>query len=357
MKKLLVMVFVSLVMVGCGGKDEETMKAATGERALRVRVWKAEKKDMPIEIKAVGTIEAEERVVLRSELNAPVTGLHVDEGDSVRKGALMAVLDRNTFGLVVERTEAELKRAKAELGFAIKDFERKEALIAEGMITRADYDSALAARDKAAADAERLDAALRLAKEDLNDSAVISPLDGYVEERFVATGSYLKEGDELFTIIDTDPVKVSVNVPEAYLKDLRKGHAVSLTVAAFPEREFGGIIYFINPKTDEGTRTVEVKARIKNPDGALRPGFFADVTIRTGVKKGIFLVPEKSVITKEAKDILYTVSGAAARLREVTLGERHVGTVEVLSGIDEGDIIVTDGVHGLSDGARIEIAE
>ncbi|MEE9613841.1 MAG: efflux RND transporter periplasmic adaptor subunit [Thermodesulfobacteriota bacterium] len=361
-KKVVLLCILSAVFLyACGGEDGG--KGGKGGNAARqapppnVRVWTAAAEDVVQRVEAVGTIEPEEEVVVSAEVAARVTRIFRDEGERVKRGGPLAVLDEKKFSLGVAKTGADLRKAGAELDYAEKDLKRKEELAGEGMVTREAYDEALAARDAHSAEVESFEAALELAKRELRDSRVTSPLTGFISERYVSRGSYVKDGDELFSVIDIDPVKVSASIPERYLGEVRTGQQVRVRVESAPDGEFTGTIYFISPSLDEDTRTFKVKARIPNPYGLLKPGLFADVRIVTGMKAGIFLVPESGVITRGGKSVLFVVSDGAASRRELRVGKRHGGKVEVLDGIGEGEKVVVDGAHGLTDGAKVNVVD
>ena len=361
----------SAALFGCGGEETGGKKGAPGAHgahqarsAQAVRVWSAESGDVPIIINAVGTLEPEEDVFVSSEVEAKVTRIFLDEGDRVSRGETLALLDEEKFNLQVRKAEADLRKARADHDFAEKNLQRKQELIKDGMVTQSDFDESLARRNSAEAYVESMEAALALARDSLERSRVKAPFSAYISERFASAGSYVKKGERLFRLIDIDPVKVSAFISEKYLNVVRKGQVVSLKVStgAPPgsdtdraETGFRGIVYFVSPSIDESSRSFEIKARIKNPEGRLKPGLFADISIETGMRKGVFLVPESAVIARGEKSVLFVVTGDIVEERVVTPGERMQGKIILAEGIEDGEAVVLEGAHALEDGAVVKV--
>ncbi|MBI5598828.1 MAG: efflux RND transporter periplasmic adaptor subunit [Deltaproteobacteria bacterium] len=356
MKRAMAVFFIVTMtagLFGCKGKDNSGGRI-TPESVYNVRVWKAVKEDVPQAIAAVGTLEPEEEVEVSAEVSARLTRVFRDEGAMVGSGERLALLDEETFRLKVSRANADLERALSDLDFAFKDLERKEALFREGIVSKENHEESVMRKKAASAMAESAKAALSLAERDLENSRVKAPFSGVLSEKYVSTGGYVREGEKLFKLMNINPVKVSAGIPERYLGAVSAGQTVSLRVAPVIG-EFMGRIYFISPHIDDATRTFEIKARIKNPDGVLRPGFFADVTITTGMKKGIFLVPENGVVTRDDKRFVFVVKDGAVEERAVVIGERAMGKIEVIKGVEEGETVVKDGAHNLKDGSKVNV--
>lgn len=360
----------SAALFGCKGEESGGGKGAPGAHgahqarsAQAVRVWSAESHDVPIVITAVGTLEPDEDVLVSSEVEARVTRIYHDEGDMVSKGEVLALLDEEKFNLQVRKAEADLRKAMADHEFAEKNLQRKQELVKEGVVAQSDFDESLSKRNSAEAYAESMEAALALARDTLERSRVKAPFSSYIAERFASVGSYIKKGEKLFRLIDTDPVKVSAYISERYLNEVRKGQVVSLRVSTRAsgsgtdgaETGFRGIVYFVSPSIDESSRSFEVKARIKNPEGRLKPGLFADISIETGVRKGVFLVPESAVIARGEESILFVVTGDIVHERVVTPGERMQGSIILAEGIEVGEAVVLEGAHSLKDGAVVKV--
>ncbi|VAV83605.1 hypothetical protein MNBD_DELTA01-2116 [hydrothermal vent metagenome] len=364
MKKiLLVALIVFTLSLGYGCKGETSKKAApsgqgAARAAFKVRTVKVESVDLPLSIIAVGTLEPNEEVMVSAEVSAKLTGLFVDEGDEVEDGQSLVVLDEEKFVLERDKAGAELDKARAELEFAKKDLTRKSGLLREGMVSREDYDAALSKRDSLTSAVASAKAELLLKARELADSRVSAPFGGSISKRYVSVGSYVREGDRLFRLIDIDLVKVSATIPERFLGRLRIGQEVSLTVASTGlNKIYSGVIYFISPEVDPKNRSFEIKARIENPKKELRPGLFAEVTIVTGIKKGVFLVPEGGVLTRSEKTIVFVEAGGKVEIRVVDVLERRGAMAVITRGLKNGEAVVIEGAYDLDEGASVRVVE
>ncbi len=335
--------------------DGKTQVAGAG---FKVRTVEVKSVDLPLSIIAVGTLEPNEEVMVSAEVSAKLTGLFVDEGDEVVQGQALVVLDEEKFVLERDRAGAELDQRAAELAFAEKDLVRKSGLLREGMVSQEDYDSALSKRDSLISALAAAKAELLLKARELADSRVGAPFSGSISRRYVSIGSYVKEGDRLFRLIDIDSLKVSATIPERFLGRLRPGQEVTLTVATTGEdKNYSGLIYFISPEVDPKNRSFEIKARIKNQKKELRTGLFAEVAIVTGIKKGLFLVPEGGVLTRNDETIVFVEGGGKVEMRTVELLERRGAMAVISSGLKTGERVVTEGAYDLDDGASVRVVE
>ena len=223
-----------------------------------------------------------------------------------------------------------------------------EELLSEEMVSEGKYDDSKFLRDTARAK-------MNLAKKDYENSLVKSPLKGFVSERYVSRGTFARVGEKLFKVVDIRTLKVRVPVPDTYISELEKGLEARVRVSGFNDRDFTGVVYYISPTVNETTRAIEVKARIDNKDLSLKPGLFADVDIVTGVKEGVFVVPENAVVVSEDGAFVFVVVEEKSVKKEVHIVERRDGKVIVGKGIDAEDVVVIDGAHGLKDGSKVQV--
>src|SRR3989337_1611095 len=321
-----------------------------------VTIWTARKENVTQKISLVGTLEPEEEVMVASSVAAKAISVLKDEGDFVRKGEELLLLDSGEFTRKVEKSRADLNRAMAELDFAENDFKRKVELLKEDLISKDDYENSLSRRDSAKATVESIKAALNLATLDLAHTRVPAPFPGRIAERYVSVGSYVKEGDRLFRLMDVSNVKVSAEVPEGRAGEVREGQSVLIRVSSI-DFEFSGSVYFISPDVDKDTRTFRIKARVKNEREILKPGLFANVEVVTGVLKDAYLVPENAIVQGQDGFSVYVASDGAASMRKVSVAGRQDGSAVITEGINEGDAVVVDGAQGLAEGAKLNVRQ
>ncbi len=194
---------------------------------------------------------------------------------------------------------------------------------------------------------------LVLATEQLNDATIRSPLTGFISERLVSEGQVVDRDRTLVTVIDNDPMKIDFAVPERYLADLATGQQVTVTVTALAGELFRGEVYFIDPQVDPSTRTIKLKASIPNPAGRLRAGMFANVKLVLGVDDDAVVIPEEAVVPAIDKLTVYLVEDGKAVRREVRIGARLAGRVQIADGIAAGDLVITSGHQKLSGGIPV----
>jgi membrane fusion protein (multidrug efflux system) len=175
--------------------------------------------------------------------------------------------------------------------------------------------------------------------------------------RNVSTGQVIKKDTVLGQLVDLNPVKVEVSVPERFLSLLKLDQTIELRVAAFPGRKFSGQVYFIAPQVDTTTRTALVKAKIANSDGILKPGMFANLDLTLQLRDAAVVVPEPAIMVNADKAMLYAVDkDMNAQLRFVKLGVRSAGLVEILSGVEAGQLVIVEGIQKVRPGAKVKPA-
>lgn len=290
-------------------------------------------------ITAVGTLQAEESVVIRPEIAGLVTEIAFDEGRPVARGATLIRLEDSIL-------RAELAQAEADLALAKSDYERNLDLFKKGS-------GSARARDQATAELEATTARVALARARLDKTRIRAPFGGLLGLRQVSVGDYVTPGQEIVNLEDVDPVKVDFRVPEVFLSRLHAGQALSVEVDAFPGQTFTGEVYALDPRIEAQGRSIALRARIANPERVLRPGLFARVTLVTAQREDALLVPEEAVFAQGDQQFVYRISDGKAALTPVRLGDRQGALVEVVEGVAAGDQVVSAGHHKLRDGAPV----
>ena len=213
------------------------------------------------------------------------------------------------------------------------------------------------ARDEALARQRVDEARLALAETRLAKLTVTAPFNGIIGLRTVSVGDYVVPGQNIVTLVDTNPIKVDFRLPEIYLSMLGEGQKIDVSVDAFPGETFTGRIYAIDPVIDINGRAVQLRARISNPRNRLRPGLFVRINVNVNRREGTVLIDESALITRENGTFVYYIEDGRARLTQVRLGVRRSGEVEVISGLASDAIVVTAGHQRLSNGSLVEIVE
>jgi membrane fusion protein (multidrug efflux system)/multidrug efflux system membrane fusion protein len=343
-----------LALVACGRSQGAPAAARGGMRAISVRVAPVQSQDVVYHVKALGSLEADEMVHITAEVEGAVSEVRIQQGDRVTPKTVIARIDPERYRLENARAKSALDQAQAELDRAQADLRRREELAANQLVAAEELTRSRGenARLEAAVDVAR--AALGIAQQNLRKAELRPPQAGVINTRSVETGQYVKMGDKLATLVDTSRLRLRFKVSEAESLRCRDGETVSFHVGALGANDFPARIYHVGEMADPTTRQVEVLAWVKNP-GELKPGFFAEVTLATESHEGALVVPEGAVQASERGFVTYVVDGGRARLQPVEIGLRTAdGIVEIVSGLEAGQIVVIEGSDRLADGVSVE---
>ena len=293
------------------------------------------------EVTAVGTLLADESVVIRPEVAGRVTALHFNEGQAVAAGARLVSLDAT-------EVQAQLAASRADERLTEQRAERAGELFKKNFISQQALEDAREAHKKATAQRQENEA--RFSKTEIR-----APFDGIVGLRQVSAGAYLKAGEDIVRLDKIDAMKLDFRVPEIYLGRIRRDQPVAVRVDAFPGEQFPGRVYAVETTVDDKTRTVLLRGRVDNKGAKLRPGMFARVTLALGTNDKAVLVPEQAIVPRGNQNFVFRVVDGRAALTEVALGSRTPGQVEITKGLKPGEIVVTDGPLKLQDGTPVMV--
>jgi len=321
--------------------DEEG--AVDEEEVLPVPVEVCEVTAGPIAsyITATANLVAEDQVKVLAEAEGRVERLNVEEGDLVAKGQILAVLVQDEARIAKSKVELKATNADAALERAKDSYE--QGLISSEAYYKLKMDYDVARQEVAEAE-------WRLAK-----TVIRAPFAARVTERFITLGQHLRPGDELFTVADYDPLIARIYLPERDVVQLEEGREVRIIPAADTSLGFSGRIRQIAPVVDTATGTVKVTVEALSPPAGVRPGAFVSIGIVRERHERAVLLPRTAVIRELRAAHVFVTEGETAVKRAVTLGIEEDENVEVLTGVAEGESVVTAGQGGLDDGQRIKI--
>jgi membrane fusion protein (multidrug efflux system) len=284
------------MLAACGQKTEQpaaaapppaAAKPAAGPAAggppagLPVKAVAVKLGEVEADISAVGTLLAEESVIIRPEIAGRVVEINFDEGQRVKRGQKLVTLDPAEY-------KAQLAQFEAQERTDMQRYERSKELLAQKFISQEALDVAKNNVDRAAA--LRREAEVRLSK-----AIITAPFSGTVGLRLISPGAYVEAGDDIVRLENIDSIKLDFRVPELYAARVRPGQTVSVRLDAFPGDQFTGKIYAVEPVVDEKTRTVLLRARVPNQGTKLKPGMFVRVALVLETRKNAILVPEPAI--------------------------------------------------------------
>lgn len=293
-------------------------------------------------VQLTGSLRANELVAITPEVAGRIHQVHAEEGQAVTAGELLFSLDPALLG--AERDERE-----AAYQLADRNFRRAQEMLSKKLIAQSDYDQAKSNLDVS-------QAALQSTRVRLSKLQIRAPFAGIMGLREVSVGEYVEAGRRLTRIAQLDPIKLDTLVPERNLPDLREGLPVSAQIDALGGERFVGELVAIDPVVDSVSRTVAVRARIPNPQRQLKPGMFARVAIELDRREQALWIPEQALVPEQGATIVYRVVDGQAQRTEVSTGMRRPGEVEIRSGLNPGDQVVSAGQMKISDGSPVRAA-
>ncbi len=321
-----------------------SMPASTGvvEKTLQVRVHRVAGDRIDERLATTGTIRANEEVEIVSEISGKIARIFFDEGSRVAAGELLLKIDDSELA-------AERQRALYRLDLAERAEARQRQLLDDGVISSETYDVALGQLNVLRAELQLIDAQLL-------KTEIRAPFSGVIGLRWVSPGSYLSSQTRIASLNDLDPVKLDFTVPEKYSALMKVGEKISFAVEGF-DRTFRGTVYAIEPSVDTLTRSLRVRARCPNSDGALIPGGFANVDLVLRSVPDALTVPSIAVIPELGGKKVFVFEDGRAQPRSVETGIRSENAVQITSGLTEGDLVITTGILQLQPGLEVEIEE
>ncbi len=358
---------VLLLLAGCGKK--ETVQAAgpagstPGARpAAPVVVAAVEQRDIPVQVTAIGNVEAYQAVQIRSQVNGQLQQVYFKEGDDVRKGQLLFSLDKAPFQAALEQAEANLQRDQANAANAQAQAARYTELEKQGVISR---EQAEQMRTQAQANASAVNAdkaAVDASKVNLRYTDIRAPIDARAGALLINVGNLIKANDTPFLVQlnQIKPIYATFSVPETYLDEIRHYARGTLKVLAYPkgQRVNGaqGILTFIDNAVDPQTGTVKLKATFENTDRRLWPGEYVDVVLHLSIQKNAVVVPTKAIQQGQQGDYVYVVTpDNVAKSQPVTASGTFQDLTIVSKGLSAGEKVIVDGQLRVAPNSKVVV--
>jgi membrane fusion protein, multidrug efflux system len=314
--------------------------SGAGSVAVIAAIAKAER--LVSQINALGTARANEAVEITSKVSNTVTVVRFADGQRVQRGQVLIELDS-------AQARADLAAAEAASAESASQVKRSRELAAARVLSESQF-------EQLEATMKTNQARVAAARSRVDDTIVRAPFAGRVGLRRVSVGSLVNPGTTITTLDDLSVIKVDFSVPENFLAGLRDGLQVKATAAAFPGRDFVGMVTGVDSRIDPVTRSVTVRAAVPNADLALKPGMFLNVSLARDEHDAL-LVPEAALVPEQSRQFLFVIEDGRATRREVRIGGRQPGRVEIVSGLKVGDQVIVEGTQKVREGGEVRVVD
>jgi multidrug efflux system membrane fusion protein len=353
---ILILLLVPLVIAGCSKAKQPP------PRVVPVVAENADRKNVPLQVKAIGNVEAYNTVTIKSQVNGEISEVYFREGQDVKKGKMLFRIDPRPFESVLRQAESTLARDRAQARNAEEESKRYATLAGKGFVSVQEYDRARTNADALDAVVKADEAAVENARLQLEYTAIMSPIDGRTGAIAIQKGNVVKANDlPLVTINQITPVYVTFSVPEQDLANIKRFQAsgdlhVEARVSDNGSRTVAGKLTFIDNKVNTQTGTILLKATFPNRDHALWPGQFVDVLLTLTTERNRTVVPTPAVQTGQEGQFVYVVKDdKSVEMRPVTVARTVDRWAVIEKGVQPGEMVVTDGQLRLVPGARVEL--
>jgi len=330
---------------GAAGASASGQRSAAGGRAVAgggvpTPVVSAAVREQPLarELKALGTARANESVEITSKTSNIISAVRFRDGQRVQRGQVLVELDS-------AQARADLAAADAVLTESTSLYNRSRELLSTQAVSKSQFEQIEATKK---ANAARVAAA----QAKLEDTVIRAPFSGRVGLRRISVGSLINPGAVITTLDDSSLMKVDFAVPENFLSQLREGLVLSADSTAYPGRRFAGRVSSVDSRIDPVTRSVTVRAEVPNPEALLKPGMFLNVEIVRDQRNAL-VVPEEALVPEQNKQFVFVIADDLAQKREVRIGARSPGSVEILSGLSLGERVIIEGTVKVREGGPV----
>jgi membrane fusion protein, multidrug efflux system len=343
---------LAVLTAACGDAGDQADRAPP--RATTISVVPAQIRSIEVTERTVGHIVSRTAPVLTAEVNGRVTEVRVDAGDAVEAGQVLLRLDPEPYEFAVATARAEVARIDAMLRNSRRELSRLEGLLRDGAVHRSAYDAVETEVQALEAQLEGVRTQVQLAQRNLDLTRLRAPVAGSIDQRFVSVGDFVAMGGALFRLVSDDLLRIRLPFPETLADQLSVGQVVRMQRPGAQVSAAEGTISELRPTLAEGSRTLEAMVNVANP-GGWRPGGSVAATVVVDARPSV-VVPVRSVVHRPAGEVVYVVENGSVTARVVAVGWRGSELLEILAGLEAGELIAADGAGFLSDGAPVRIA-
>ena len=341
------------VITGSGASKNNSTKSERPPTAVDAKSVRVD--NIIVNMEIIGNLRASDAIDVTSEVNGIVTEIKFTEGQAIKKGDILFLLDAS-----IEKAEISIQKADVNKWTALLERRQRLARSAEKLsetkniaITR--LDQLLTDETEALAQLQIAKAALQIAERRFDKKIVRAPFNGIVGLKLKSIGEYLEPGEVITSLDSIDPIELDFEVPESAISALKIGAEINAVTRAWGNEVFSGIVKSINTRVNLESRSITVRAKINNTNLKLKPGMFMIVKLPVVTHKNAIIIPEEAVLTDGTLRTVYVIKDGITNSKAVKLGQRLPGEVEVLEGISSNAIVITGGIQKVRDGSKVTI--
>ena len=337
--------FLSLLLVlqACGGGNELEDTTENELPVIPVEVSDVSRGNISAYYSNTATLDAEQEATVVSKVRGIIEELHVEEGDRVEAGQVIAKIEDDQY-------QIEADRAKATLDRLYSEFQRNKELFEKELISAEVYQNSQY-------EYESQKATYELAMLNLENTSVRSPISGVISRRFIKNGNMIATDQQMYRVTDFNPLQAILHIPEHEMSKISKDQRVELQVDAIPGEVFVGRVERTSPVVDPETGTFKTTIYVSETRDQLRPGMFARVKIVYDTRENTRMIPKSAVISEDLAQSVYVVRDSLAFKKNIRTGYTNGSNVEVIDGLDDGEIVVTIGQASLQDSSKVSVIE
>lgn len=355
-KKLFILTFLAamtlLISTGCGRKQAA---AIPEEPAVPVQIAAATVEDLQEIFTTVGTVEADSKAIISSKVSGRIAQVLVNLGNYVKKGQVLASLEKTDFLNEREQAKATLLQAEASHVENKATFSRMQKLFNEELISRQEYDSAKTQLEIAETSVQQARFGLALREEQLQNTEIRSPITGYVGSRQINPGEMVSPGVKLMEVVDLSNVYITVHLSDSYIAQIKPGQNAQISLTSLQEAIYTGSVDQVSPLADATQKTFPVRIRLDNSSGVFKDGMLAEVKLNFNHRQGVITIPINAVVDEVGTKAVFVVEEDRAIRKIVELGISDGNRIEILSGLTAGEQVVVLGQANLEDGSKVVV--
>lgn len=353
---ILLFIGVTIVVrsgVLAGGKNQP--KAA--EATVAVKATLVQMVEKAPSLTHSGSIEGQTSASISAKIGGRIEQVLVQDGQSVKSGDPLVKLEAVELANAARQAGDTVRKSQAAYELAKNDYERYQILHDKGAVSEQQLDNAKVRLKTAEADLSSAAASHSSAKQQYSYGVITAPIDGVVANKTATIGQVVAAGSPLMTVQDTGKVYAVINVEQKDLGRVKIGHKANVTLDAYPDTIFTGVVEVMNPDAGSGSRMFKTKIVIDNSDGKLRPGMFAKIDVITGDSVKALTVPQASVLQKQGLSYVFVIENGKAVRKQIEIGEVAETSIVVLSGLQPGEQVITTSVNKIKDGDAVKVIQ